>query len=258
MRQDGPPGREAAGFRGLPRRRRGSERGIPLCGIPLANKKNAPSRSRLRPAHPIDLRRSDCRAGEPSTSGVPCSVQLETYCPLLRSSSTQKRRTIANCDNRVFAGDFSEESAGPGRNAPSPVLPRPASQPTAAEATACRRAIDLRRSVLGAPGTLWSRSTPVKRRGKRKVAFCILSVSAARTCALAHLLYSRWDHGFAEPGALSSTSPADLPLPRTASRESFVLVASRARRSGNLRCAAGPGKGIGGRKPRKLRRVENG
>jgi hypothetical protein len=39
------------------------------------------------------------------------------------------------------------------------------------------------------------------------------------------------DHGFAEPGALSSTSPTDLPLPRTALRGSFVLVASRARRS---------------------------
>ena len=50
------------------------------------------------------------------------------------------------------------------------------------------------------------------------------------------MLYIERDQGFAEPGALSSTSPTDLPLPRTAPRESFVLVASRARRSGNLRC----------------------
>jgi hypothetical protein len=41
-------------------------------------KENAPSRSRLRPAHPIDLRRSDCRAGGPSTFGAPCSVHPES------------------------------------------------------------------------------------------------------------------------------------------------------------------------------------
>src|SRR5262245_33440832 len=64
---------------------------------------------------------------------------------------------------------------------------------------------------------------------------------------------SQRDQGFAEPGALSSTSPADLPLPRTASRESFVLLASRARRSGNLRCPWIPCKGIRRRKGRKLR-----
>ena len=39
-------------------------------------------------------------------------------------------------------------------------LPRPTSRLTAAEATACRRAINLRRSVLGALGTLGPRSTP--------------------------------------------------------------------------------------------------
>jgi hypothetical protein len=59
------------------------------------------------------------------------------------------------------------------------------------------------------------------------------------------------DQEFAEPGALSSTSPADLPLPRTASREGFVLVTPRARRSGNLRLPTDPCKGIGRRKPRK-------
>src|SRR4051794_7880050 len=35
---------------------------------------------------------------------------------------------------------------------------------------------------------------------------------------------------FAEPVSLSSTLPADLPLPRTACRRSFVLLALRARR----------------------------
>src|SRR5437016_2677338 len=38
------------------------------------------------------------------------------------------------------------------------------------------------------------------------------------------------DHKFAEPGALSSTLPTDLPLPRTAYRLSFGLLASRTRR----------------------------
>jgi hypothetical protein len=83
--------------------------------------------------------------------------------------------------------------------------------------------------------------------------FAVFSVRIERDCASARVLWSGKDHGFAEPGALSSTSPADLPLPRTASRESFVLVASRARRSGNLRWTHGPCKGIRRRKRRKLR-----
>src|SRR4029079_6989677 len=67
-------------------------------------------------------------------------------------------------------------------------------------------------------------------------------------CAL-----SQKGQGFAEPGALSSTSPIDLPLPRTAPRESFVLLASRARRSGNLRSARDRRKGIRRETGRKLR-----
>ena len=65
-------------------------------------------------------------------------------------------------------------------------------------------------------------------------------LASRRRCAL-----PKQDQGFAEPGALSSTSPADLPLPRTAFRESFVLLASRARRSGESpeRCTH-PRKGI--------------
>ncbi len=43
---------------------------------------------------------------------------------------------------------------GPRKSAPRPVHPRPTSRPTAAEATAARRAINLRRSVLGAIGRL--------------------------------------------------------------------------------------------------------
>jgi hypothetical protein len=90
----------------------------------------------------------------------------------------------------------------------------------------------------------------------RNPQFACFSLQAARDCVSPPVLYLKRTMKFAEPGALSSTSPADLPLPRTASREGFVLVASRARRSGNLRLAAGPCKGICRRKPRKLRTSE--
>ena len=65
--------------------------------------------------------------------------------------------------------------------------------------------------------------------------FAEFSLQGAHTCVRRCVLYKGRDQGFAEPGALLSTSPTDLPLPRTALRESFVLLASRARRSGNLR-----------------------
>ena len=193
MTKSGPPGREAAGFRDLPPRSGGgSERGIPLLGeSACGTNKNAPSRSRLRPAHPIDLRRSDCRAGEPSTFGAPCSVHSETYRPIWPSSSTLATNCVANCDNRVGirildavaianASAFSgcarpvraeiraQDSASAefclrtNASAPRRWLLRPTSQLTAAEATACRRAINLRRSVLGAHGTLRPVSPPVK------------------------------------------------------------------------------------------------
>ena len=124
-------------------------------------KENAPSRSRLRPVHPIDLRRSDCRAGEPSTFGAPCSVHSETYRRMWPASSTYWRQCVANCDNRVCdricrrIPVHAEAHRGRG-------LLRPATRPTAAEATACRRAINLRRSVLGAHGTLRPSDRAVK------------------------------------------------------------------------------------------------
>ena len=90
----------------------------------------------------------------------------------------------------------------------------------------------------------------------RNPQFATFSLQTAQDCVSPPVLYLKRTKKFAEPGALSSTSPADLPLPRTASREGFVLVASRARRSGNLRLRAGPCKGICRRKPRKLRTSE--
>jgi hypothetical protein len=141
----------------------------------------------------------------------------------------------------------------PRRNAPRPALLRPASRLTSAEATACRRAINLGRSVLGAIRTLRARGAGVKHVRTAIPALCdfffTLRTHLRQTlCAL-----PKQDQGFAEPGALSSTSPTDLPLPRTAFRESFVLLASRARRSGNLRSGTHPCKGIRRQKGRKLR-----
>ena len=214
--------------------------------------RNAPSRSRRRPAHPIDLRRSDCRAGEPSTFGAPCSVHSETYWHIWWPSSTLSSESVANCDNPLLSSN-SIWNSGPDRSAPRRWLPRPTSQLTAAEATACRRAINLRRSVLGAHGTLRPRTHAVKSEPIAKSAVCEFFFISSTTLRLDACALAKRDQGFAEPGALSSTSPADLPLPRTASREGFVLVASRARRSGNLRLTRGPRKGICRRKPRNLR-----
>jgi hypothetical protein len=60
------------------------------------------------------------------------------------------------------------------RNAPSQVLLRPAIRLTSAEASACRRAINLRRSVLGAIRTLRVDRGSVKRTTTRFPAVCDL------------------------------------------------------------------------------------
>jgi len=162
--------------------------------------------------------------------------------------ATMCRKVRQSC----FSWD-SLEKFGPRKSTPRRWLPRPTSQLTAAEATACRRAINLRRSVLGANGTLRRGSCAVKSEPITKTAVCELFFTSSTILRLDACALTKRDQGFAEPGALSSTSPADLPLPRTASREGFVLVASRARRSGNLRLTRGPRKGICRRKPRNLR-----
>ena len=53
----------------------------------------------------------------------------------------------------------------------------------------------------------------------------------------------RTEKGFTEPVALSSTQPADLPLPRSAFRRGFDLVALRARceQQPKVRCPGGQG-----------------
>ena len=76
----------------------------------------------------------------------------------------------------------------PRKSAPRPALLRPASRLTSAEATACRRAINLRRSVLGAIRTLRARGTGVKWLPIANSALCDLfftaQILASRACAL--------------------------------------------------------------------------
>jgi hypothetical protein len=157
-RQRGSCGGEADAFRDVPRRRRGSARQDSAPAESCSRtKRSAPSRSRLRPAHPIDLRRSDCRAGVPSSFGAPCSVHSEIYWRIPQPSSAPNatRSQIATISSiALFRGGFALESVNSRKNAPRSVLPRPTNRPTYAEAFACRRAINLGRSFLGAPGTL--------------------------------------------------------------------------------------------------------
>jgi hypothetical protein len=83
---------------------------------------------------------------------------------------------VANCDflrfSQTILSQRGRSSRNACRNAPRPVLLRPAFRLTSAEAIACRRAIDLRRSVLGAPGTLGPRDGAVKRPRNTIVALC--------------------------------------------------------------------------------------
>ncbi len=159
-----PPqaGIRAAGFRSAESRSR--------------TKRSAPSRSRLRPAHPIDLRRSDCRAGVPSSFGAPCSVHSETYwrIPWPSSAPNATRSQIATIIRHrgSFRDGFALEGANSRKNAPRSVLPRPTYRPTSAEAFACRRAINLGRSFLGALGTLDRRGWSSSSVGNEKIAVC--------------------------------------------------------------------------------------
>jgi hypothetical protein len=70
--------------------------------------------------------------------------------------------------SRSFRDGFALESANSRKNAPRSVLPRPTYRLTSAEAFACRRAINLRRSFLGALGTLDPREIVVKHCWKRE------------------------------------------------------------------------------------------
>ena len=240
-----------------PRPRRGIRAaGFRFCGFLLANKKM--HRVGLAVVQFTRSTSAEATAGreslQPSALRARCTWKPSASfreCQARRSDKCRKYRQIA------FPGELAlADAAGtviPRRNAPRPALLRPASRLTSAEATACRRAINLGRSVLGAIRTLRARGTGVKHARTAIPALCDLFFTMRTYLRQALCALPKQDQGFAEPGALSSTSPADLPLPRTAFRESFVLLASRARRSGNLRFAAHPCKGIRRRKGRKLR-----
>jgi hypothetical protein len=247
----------AGAFRNLPRRRRGSERQDsarrnPARGqekrtesvSPLSNSPDRPSPKRLPGGRAFNLGRSVLGAlGNLTTHSrpvKPIETQYLANCGILRFNPAIAFRGVD--------GDKMRAEMHRGR-----VLLRPAFRRTSAEAIACRRAINLRRSVLGAPGTLGPLDGRVKRLRKSICALCEIFFTNRTYLRRALCALHARDQGFAEPGALSSTSPADLPLPRTASRESFVLLASRARRSGNLRSATHPCKGICRTKGRKLR-----
>ena len=89
---------------------------------------------------------------------------------VLRTQRDRKLRQYSASGS--FCDGFALEGANSRKNAPRSVLPRPTYRPTAAEATACRRAINLGRSVLGAPGTLGPPGVAVKHRGTPKSALC--------------------------------------------------------------------------------------
>ena len=81
-----------------------------------------------------------------------------------------------------------------------------------------------------------------------------LHCATGRNSTLCSTLERARDHGFAEPVALSSTEPTDFPLPRTASRLGFDLLALRARRRSESTARPGCGfKPRAGEKGRSLR-----
>ena len=77
---------------------------------PLADQRKCTESVSPPSSYPVDLRRSDCRAGEPSTFGAPCSVHSETYVRFGHASSTIESDSVANCDNLVCASIRVEKS----------------------------------------------------------------------------------------------------------------------------------------------------
>jgi hypothetical protein len=158
----------------------------------------------------------------PAGSSTPTHV-FHAICTIRLSSSVRLLTEVSVARSRQASDVPAHE------NAPSRWRLRPAFRLTAAEAAADRRAINLGRSVLGACTTLGIAPRGVKDSRDPPVAICELFFShqvSLRNSAHA-LEISRGRNGpattpaqeFAEPGALSSTVPTDLPLPRTAARE---------------------------------------
>ncbi len=192
----GSCGAEGDAFRGVPRRRRGSERGIPLLRNPACEQKEAhrvgvafvqPTRSTFaeaiagreslqppalrarctrKPTGPFGSRQAPVQLMLSQIAAFSFSCEFSGISVKLRSSDRECGR-LQGCAPpqagiRARASTSAESRLRTDRSAPRPALPRPTFQPTAAEATACRRAINLGRSVLGALGTLWGRLALVK------------------------------------------------------------------------------------------------
>ena len=193
--------------------------------VPRAKKYTEPvTPSSDLPSNPC---RSKCRLGGHQPRA------LRSRCT--RESSRRQRGRQARLDEicrklrlSLFPSQFTAEFPGPRRNAPSRCRPRPAPRLTAAEATAYRGAINLGRSVLGAIATLggegWSVKWGLDRKRCCLRTFLHEQVELGDLATCSSVLRKKRDGPegpsaeFAEPGALSSTTPGDLPLPRTASR----------------------------------------
>ncbi len=92
------------------------------------------------------------------------------------SQERRERVSVANCDflirNTIPTRGHRMQACQHAKMHRAGLLPRPTSRPTSAEAIACRRAINLRRSVLGAPGTLGPRDVPRQAPRELKCALC--------------------------------------------------------------------------------------
>ena len=112
---------------------------------------------------------------------------------ILSCQARERHTIVANSGNHVSEPDSAEvRRLGPYSNAKmhrGPVLRRPAPRLTAAEATACRRAINLGRSVLGALGTLGARNSLVKRFRNHISALCEFFFTTGHTCVEPRVLY---------------------------------------------------------------------
>ena len=199
MKQAGRPTAKAAGFRDVPRCRRGSSRRNPLCGFlfgeqrkctesvsPPSNSPDRPSPKRLPGGRAFNLGRSVLGAlGNLLADLADVKHLFETMCRKLRQSRSPQH---------------SLEKFGPRKSTPRRWLPRPTSQPTAAEATVCRRAINLRRSVLGAHGTLRPRDRGVKCVPIAKPALCVVFLSHSMSLRLSACALKRKGPWFRRAG----------------------------------------------------------
>ena len=178
----------AGAFRGLPRQRRGSSRRIPLPRDPAGEQKEM---HRVGVAF-VQLTRSTFAE---ATAGREClqPPALRARCNWKDSARFRIRQARPHVILSQIAtiiipvGDRRLERSRDTHSTTKctePGAPSSDSRPTAAEATACRRAINLRRSFLGAHGTLRSGQRVVKWEPIAKLALCVLFFSHSKNLRL--------------------------------------------------------------------------